>query len=125
MTECDRVAAAIWDISYGAEFNRLLIDNIQTNLTDLVFLPIIQDFEQGLCFKISKWADTKSERDIIELESINYVKKQSYRLLNNIALAVKISIKFKRSPQLLKEIIIYYSLWLDRLSSIWSKLLGT
>jgi hypothetical protein len=69
LTECDwakptfheRVAAAIWDVSYGSEFDRMLIDNIQTNLIDLIFLPIIQNFEQELCLEIGKWAGKREK----------------------------------------------------------------
>jgi GTPase SAR1 family protein len=116
LTECDRVAAAIWDVSYGAEFDRLLIDNIQTNLTDLIFLPIIQKFEQELCLEIGKWADKRSEGSFIELESINYVKTQSDRLLSRIDRAVNTFIKYRRLPQLLQKLITYYSIWLDRIA---------
>jgi hypothetical protein len=57
--DCDRVASAIWNISYGEEFDRLLSDNIQKNLAELIFLPIIQEFEQEFCTKITDWADNK------------------------------------------------------------------
>jgi hypothetical protein len=117
-TECDRVAAAIWDVSYGAEFDRLLIDNIQTNLTDLIFLPIIQEFEQELCLEIGKWTDKRSEGSFIELESINYVKIQSDRLLSKIDRAVKMSIRFRRAPNLLKRFCIYWLSWFDNLTFI-------
>jgi GTPase SAR1 family protein len=120
LTECERVAAAIWDVSYGAEFDQLLIDNIQTNLTDLIFLPIIQEFEQGLCLEISKWAGKRSEGSFIEAASINYVKTQSDRLLSRIDRAVKISIKFRRIPNLLKRLGIYWLSWFDNLILIFS-----
>jgi hypothetical protein len=118
LTECEQVATAIWDISYGKEFDRLLIDNIQTNLTDLIFLPIIRDFEQELCLEISKWADKKSRKNIIELESINYVKIQSDRLLSRIDRAIKISIKFRRIPTIFKRLGIYWLSWFDNLTLI-------
>ena len=114
LTECDRVAAAIWDVSYGKEFDRLLIDNIQTNLTDLIFLPIIQDFEQELCLEIGKWADQSSERTSIELESINYVKNQSDQLLSMIDRCVKVSIKFRHVPKLLQILGAYWLSWFNQ-----------
>jgi hypothetical protein len=120
LTECDwakptfheRVAAAIWDVSYGSEFDRMLIDNIQTNLIDLIFLPIIQNFEQELCLEIGKWAGKRSERNIIETASINYVKNQSDRLLNRLDRSVKILIKFRKQPALFKKLYIFWSNWL-------------
>jgi hypothetical protein len=120
LTECERVSAAIWDLSYGAEFDRLLIDNIQTNLTDLVFLPIIQDFEQELCLEIGKWADKRSEGSFIEAASINYVKTQSDRLLSRIDRAVKISIKFRHIPKLFQRLGMYWLSWFDNLLLIFS-----
>ncbi len=119
--ECDRVAAAIWDVSYGKEFDRLLIDNIQTNLTDLIFLPIIRDFEQGLCLEIGKWADKISKENIIEAASIDYVKTQSDRLLSRIDRAVKISIKFRRIPTIFKRLGIYWLIWFDNSTLIFSR----
>jgi GTPase SAR1 family protein len=120
LTECDRVAEAIWDISYGKEFDRLLIDNLQTNLTDLIFLPIIREFEQGLCLEIGKWADRRKEGNIIELASIKHVKNQSDRLLIRIDRAVKISIKFRRIPTIFKRLGIYWLSWFDNLTLIFS-----
>jgi GTPase SAR1 family protein len=114
LTECDRVAATIWDVSYGKEFDQLLIDNIQTNLTDFIFLPIVQDFEQELCLEIGKWTDKRSERNIIETASINYVKNQSDRLLSRIDRAIKISIKFRRIPKLFQRLGIYWLSWFNK-----------
>ncbi len=114
LTECDRIAAAIWDGSYGREFDRLLIDNIQTNLTDLIFLPIVQDFEQGLCLEISKWASKRSEMNIIEAANINYVKNQSDRLFNRIDRAVRISVKFRRVPKLFQILGVYWLSWFNK-----------
>ena len=114
LTKCDRVAAAIWDVSYGKEFDRLLIDNIQTNLTDLIFLPIIRDFEQGLCLEIGKCTDKRSEGNIIEAASINYVKNQSDRLLNRIDQAVRIFIKFRRVPKLFQILGVYWLSWFNK-----------
>lgn len=104
LAECDLVAAAIWDVSYGKEFDRLLMDNIQTNLTDLIFLPIIRQFEQEICLEISKLVDKRSDKNIIEAVTINYVKNQSDRLLSRIDRAIKIFIKFRRVPNLLKRL---------------------
>jgi GTPase SAR1 family protein len=120
LAECDRVAAAIWDVSYGKEFDQLLIDNIQTNLTDLIFLPIIREFEQELCLEISKLVDKSSERDIVRLESVNYVKIQSDRLLIMIDQAVKISIKFRHIPKLFQRLGMYWLSWFDNLTLIFS-----
>jgi hypothetical protein len=120
LTECDRVAAAIWDISCGAEFDRLLIDNIRTNLTDLIFLPIIREFEQGLCLEISKWADKSRERYIVRLESVNYVKIQNDRLLNRIDRAVRMSIKFRHIPKIFQRLGMYWLSWFDNLTLIFS-----
>jgi GTPase SAR1 family protein len=114
LTECDRVAAAIWDVSYGKKFDRLLIDSLQTNLTDLIFLPIIQEFDRGLYLEIGKWADRKSEGNFIELESINYVKNQSDRLLNRIDQAVRISVKFRRVPKLFQILGVYWLSWFNK-----------
>jgi Dynamin family len=118
LMECDRVAAAIWDVSYGKEFDRLLIDNIQTNLTDLIFLPTIQKFEQKLCLEIGKWAEKKRENNIVKLESINYVKSQSDRLLSRIDRSVKILVKIRKKPALFKKLYIFWSNWFDNLSLI-------
>lgn len=120
LSECDRVASAIWVVSYGEEFDRLLTGNIQTNLTDLIFLPIIHEFEQELGLKISNWAAKRIERGRIGLESINYVKTQSERLLNRIDRAAYISIKFKRTPDLFKRWGIYWLSWFDNLFLIFS-----
>ncbi|WP_310428320.1 dynamin family protein [Chamaesiphon sp. VAR_48_metabat_135_sub] len=116
--EHNRVAAAIWDVSYGKEFDRLLIDNIQTNLTNLIFLPIIQEFEQGFCLEISKWADKRSKENIIEAASISYVKNQSDRLLSRIDRSVRILIKFRKKSALFKQLYIFWLNWLDDLSLI-------
>jgi hypothetical protein len=120
LNECDRVSAAIWDVSYGAEFDRLLIDNIQTNLTDLIFLPIVQKFERELCLEIRKWTDKSREGNIIEAASINYTKIQSDRLLIRIDRAVKISIKFRHIPAIFKRLGIYWLSWFDNLTLIFS-----
>jgi GTPase SAR1 family protein len=120
LSECDRVASAIWVVSYGEEFERLLTGNIQTNLTDLIFFPIIQDFEQELCLKISEWADKRIEGNIIESTTIDYTRIQSSRLLNRIERAVYISIKFRRTPNLFKELGIYWLSWFDNLFLIFS-----
>lgn len=120
LNECDRVSAAIWDVSYGAEFDRLLIDNIRTNLTDLIFLPIIREFEQGLCLEISKWADKSRERYIVRLESVNYVKIQNDRLLNRIDRAVRMSIKFRHIPKIFQRLGMYWLSWFDNLTLIFS-----
>lgn len=116
LNECERLAAAIWDVSYGKEFDRLLIDNIQTNLTDLIFLPIIQEFEQELCLEMSKWESKRIEGSFVELESINYVKIQSDRLFCRIDRAVKVSIKFRWVPNIFKRLGIYWWNWLDNLT---------
>ena len=118
LTECDRVAAEIWDLSYGAEFERLLTDNIQTNLSDLIFLPIIQEFEQGLCLEISKRARKGSEGNIIEATSISYVKSQSDRLLRRIEQAVEIAVKFRHVPKLFQLLGVYWLSWFSNLTFI-------
>jgi GTPase SAR1 family protein len=118
--DCDRVASAIWNISYGEEFDRLLSDNIQKNLAELIFLPIIQDFEGELCSKITNWANNRKIRsdispDRIKLESINYVKIHSEQLLTRLDWAIKISLKFRQIPKYFKELAFWCSILLDRL----------
>ncbi len=120
--DCDRVASAIWNISYGAEFDRLLSDNIQKNLAELIFLPIIQEFERELCSEIADWVDNmKVGSDIspnpIKLASIKYVKTRSDRLLNRLDWAIKISLKFRRIPKYFKELAFWYSILVNRLST--------
>lgn len=124
LTECDRVAAAIWDVSYGAEFDRLLSDSIQHNLTELIFLPIIQEFERELCCNISNRLQKTASSTIVELEIFNYVKSTSDRLLTKIALAIEIAIKLRQLPQIFQKLAIWL-LSLDRLSVMLSKLLCT
>lgn len=120
LLECEEVAAAIWDVSYGKDFDRLLTDNIQTNLTDFIFLPIIQEFEQELCIEISKRAGKSSEENIIEAASISYVKSQSGRLLRRIEQAVKVAVRFRHVPKLFQLLGVYWSIWFSNLTFIFS-----
>jgi len=108
--EYDRVASVVWDISYAGEFERVLIDVIQASLADLVFLPIIREFEQKLCIKISECIDRSTDRDPIrerlKATSISNVKIFTNRLLKQIDISLKIFIKFKQFINLFKQYFI-------------------